>query len=74
MYPSTRKAPPIPKTRLQWRKAYVSIGQSGVVADETVGAATVVLDEADIELPDVLTELQNRTQLTPAQYPANSQQ
>ena len=59
-----RKAPPIPKTRLQWRKADVAIGQSGVEATETVGAATVVLDEADIELPDVLTELQDRTQLT----------
>ena len=59
-----RKAPPIPKTRLQWRKADVTIGQSGVEATETVGAATVVLDEADIELPDLLTELQDRTQLT----------
>ena len=59
-----RQAPPIPKTRLQWRKADVAIGQSGVEATETVGAATVVLDEADIELPDVLTELQDRTQLT----------
>ncbi len=59
-----REAPPIPKTRLQWRKADVTIGQSGVEATETVGAATVVLDEADIELPDVLTELQDRTQLT----------
>ena len=59
-----RQAPPIPKTRLQWRKADVAIGQSGVEATETAGAATVVLDEADIELPDVLTELQDRTQLT----------
>ena len=59
-----RQAPPIPKTRLQWRKADVVIGQSGVEATETVGAATVVLDEADIELPDLLTELQDRTQLT----------
>ena len=59
-----RQAPPIPKTRLHWRKADVAIGKSGVVATETVGAATVVLDEADIELPDVLTELQDRTQLT----------
>ena len=40
------------------------IGQSGVEASETVGAATVALDEADIELPDLLTELQDRTQLT----------
>ena len=28
------------------------------------GAATVVLDEGDIELPDLLTDLQDRTQLT----------
>ena len=59
-----RQAPTIPKTRLQWRKADIAIGQSGVEATETAGAATVVLDEADIELPDVLTELQDRTQLT----------
>ena len=59
-----REAPPIPKTRLQWRKADIAIGQSGVEATETAGAATVVLDEVDIELPDVLTELQDRTQLT----------
>lgn len=33
-------------------------------ATEREGAATVVLDEADIELPDLLTDLQDRTQLT----------
>lgn len=59
-----QEAPPIPKTRLQWRTADIAIGHSGVEATETAGSATVVLDEADIELPDVLTELQNRTQLT----------
>ena len=59
-----RNAPPIPRTRLQWRKADLAIGQAGVEATETSGAATVVLDEADMELPDVLTELQDRTQLT----------
>ena len=59
-----RNAPPIPKTRLQWRKADIAIGQAGVEAAETVGAATVVLDESDVELPDLLTELQDRTQLT----------
>ena len=59
-----RKAPAIPRTRLQWRKADIAIGQGGVDATETAGATTVVLDEADIELPDVLTELQDRTQLT----------
>ena len=59
-----RNAPAIPKTRLQWRKADIAIGQAGVEATEIAGSATVVLDEAEIELPDLLTELQNRTQLT----------
>ena len=57
-------APPIPRPRIQWRKADIAIGQSGVEATEREGAASVVLDEDDIELPDVLTELQDRTQLT----------
>ena len=59
-----REAPPIPRTRLQWRKADIAIGQSGVEATEMTGSATIVLDQADIELPDILTELQDRTQLT----------
>ena len=59
-----RKAPAIPKTRLQWRKADIAIGQAGVEATEIAGSATVVLDDPDIELPDILTELQDRTQLT----------
>src|SRR5271165_3677455 len=56
--------PPIAKTRLQWRKADIAIGKAGVEATERGGAATVVLDEADIELPDLITDLQDRTQLT----------
>ena len=59
-----RDAPPIPKTRLQWRKANIAIGKAGVEATERDGAATVVLDESDIELPDLLTDIQDRTQLT----------
>jgi type III restriction enzyme len=59
-----RDAPAIPKTRLQWRKADIAIGKAGVEATERGGAATVVLDEENIELPDLLTDLQDRTQLT----------
>jgi len=59
-----RDAPPIKKTRLQWRKANIAIGKAGVEATEREGAATVTLDEHDIELPDVLTSLQDATQLT----------
>ena len=59
-----RDAPPIPKTRLQWRKAGIAIGRAGVEASERSGAASVILDEGDIELPDLLTQLQDQTQLT----------
>lgn len=59
-----KKAPAVAKARLQWRKADISIGKAGVLATEKEGAATVVLDETDIELPDLLTDLQDRTQLT----------
>jgi type III restriction enzyme len=59
-----RDGPAIAKTRLQWRKADIAIGKAGVATTEHEGAATVVLDETDIELPDILTDLQDRTQLT----------
>jgi type III restriction enzyme len=59
-----KKAPAIAKARLQWRKADIAIGKAGVQATEKAGAATVVLDETDVELPDLLTDLQDRTHLT----------
>lgn len=54
----------IARARLQWRKAEIGIGKAGVETREKEGAYTVTLDEADIELPDLLTDLQDRTQLT----------
>ncbi|MCZ8095569.1 MAG: DEAD/DEAH box helicase family protein [Acidovorax sp.] len=59
-----QKAPAIAKARLQWRKADIAIGKAGVQATETSVLAPVVLNETDIELPDLLTDLQDRTQLT----------
>lgn len=59
-----QKAPTIARASLQWRKAGIAIGKAGVSATEKTGAATRVLDEAQIELPDLLTDLQDRTQLT----------
>ncbi len=59
-----REAPEIPKPHLQWRKADLSIGKAGVEATERERLQPVVLNETDIELPDLLTELQDRTQLT----------
>lgn len=61
---AVQKAPRIVKARLQWRKADIAIGKAGIEATEKKGAANVTLDETDIELPDILTDLQDRTQLT----------
>jgi type III restriction enzyme len=46
------------------RKADLAIGKGGVLATETSVSAPVTIEEGDIALPDVLTDLQDRTQLT----------
>jgi type III restriction enzyme len=59
-----RKGPQVTKTRVQIRKADLAIGRGGVLAEETTTSAPVILEETDIELPDLLTDLQDKTQLT----------
>jgi type III restriction enzyme len=61
---SVQLMPPVTRTRMEWRKADIAIGKAGVEATEREGSATVMLEEAEVELPDLLTELQDRTQLT----------
>ena len=61
---AVKDLPPLTKTRLQWRKADLAIGKGGVGTSETAASAPIVLEEQDIELPDLLTALQDRTQLT----------
>ncbi|MGB6688012.1 MAG: hypothetical protein WBE76_09245 [Terracidiphilus sp.] len=54
----------VTKTRVQIRIADLAIGRGGVVSEETRVAAPITIGEADIELPDLLTDLQDKTQLT----------
>ena len=58
--------PPVSKARVRIRKADLLIGQGGVAAKEQAAdsGAIITIDEGDIVLPDVLTDLQDRTQLT----------
>jgi type III restriction enzyme len=56
--------PPVSRTRLTWRKADLEIGKAGVLAEETSVSAPMAMDESDIELPDILTDLQDKTKLT----------
>lgn len=58
-----KAAPPIPKTRLKWRKADIAIGKGGVTSTETESSAPIVIEER-LELPDLITDLQDKTQLT----------
>lgn len=56
--------PPITKTRAQFRKADIAIGKGGVTAEETFKSGFTTIHENDIELPDIITDLQDKTQLT----------
>ncbi|EBA04700.1 type III restriction system endonuclease [Rhodobacteraceae bacterium HTCC2150] len=56
--------PSITKTRAQFRVADIAIGKGGVEASETSSSGFTSINESDIELPDLLTDLQDKTQLT----------
>lgn len=57
-------APPLIKAKAVVRKADIAIGQGGVTATETSISGPSAIEEGDIVLPDLLTDLQDRTQLT----------
>ncbi|MFI1589607.1 type III restriction-modification system endonuclease [Streptomyces halstedii] len=59
-----KEAPPIPPARLQWVKAKLVISDVGITATEASASAPIVLNDTGIPLPDILSELHNRTQLT----------
>ena len=61
---SLRDAQDIPFIKLQWSDADIRIERAGVHASLRRTAAPVTLDGASVEIPDPLTELQDRTQLT----------
>ena len=56
--------PPVSKTRAQFRKANIAIGKSGVEATGIGDSPFTAINETDIELPDLLTDLQDKTHLT----------
>jgi type III restriction enzyme len=56
--------PPITKTRAQFRKADIEIGKGGLMVKETAASGYTTINEIDIDLPDLLTDLQDKTHLT----------
>ena len=61
---AVKDCPPISRVRVQVRKADLAIGKGGVETLNTVESAPTTIEESDIELPDLLTDLQDKTQLT----------
>jgi len=56
--------PPITKTRAQFRKADIAIGKGGLMVREMAASGYTTINETDIELPDLLTDLQDKIHLT----------
>jgi len=59
-----QKSDPITKTRARFRTAGLEIGKGGVSAKDGRQGAFTTINEDDIELPDIITDLQDKTQLT----------
>ena len=55
---------PITKTRARFRKAGVEIGKGGISTNKTKESNFTSIDEINIVLPDILTNLQDSTHLT----------
>ncbi len=58
------QCPPITKAKARFRKADIGIGKSGVTGTETEVSKTTTITEKDIEIPDIISDLQDKTQLT----------
>ncbi len=58
------EGPPVTKTRAQFRKANIAIGKGGVIPGEGEASGFTTINETDIELPDILTDMQDKTRLT----------
>ena len=61
---AVRDAPAIIKTRVNVEKAGMQVDRGGVQAKDASKVATYEMDEQGLELPDILTSLQNQTGLT----------
>lgn len=61
---AVQRCPRVSETAVVVRKADLEIGRGGVLSEETAVSAPTILEEKNIELPDVITELQDKTQLT----------
>jgi type III restriction enzyme len=61
---AVKTMPPIARSRLNWEKANIEIDKGGVGAVLTTTSAPEAIEEGSIALPDILSDLQDKTSLT----------
>lgn len=61
---AVKNMPPITRSRLSWEKANIEIDKGGVGAVLTTTSAPEAIEEGSIALPDILSDLQDKTSLT----------
>ena len=61
---AVKNMPPITRSRLSWEKANIEIDKGGVDAVLTTTTLPEAIEEGSIALPDILSELQDKTSLT----------
>ena len=59
-----KNMPPITRSKLTWNKAGIEIGKGGVSATLSSSSAPENIEEGWVALPDVLSDLQDKTSLT----------
>ncbi|MCB5265092.1 MAG: DEAD/DEAH box helicase family protein [Candidatus Cloacimonetes bacterium] len=59
-----KNMPPITRSKLVWDKAGIEIGKGGVSATLSSSSAPETIEEGWVALPDVLSDLQDKTNLT----------
>jgi type III restriction enzyme len=59
-----KEARPVSPARMYWRKAQLTLGDGGLGTLAETTTSPELVDQGDIPLPDVLSELADRTQLT----------
>jgi type III restriction enzyme len=57
------RAPAVARAQLRWRKAGLAIGRGGVDTGDETTSGFISISPESIIIPDILGELQNRTQL-----------
>lgn len=61
---AVKDMPPVTRSKLTWEKANLTINKGGVDTVKTTSSGPETIDEGGIALPDIITDMQDKTSLT----------